>query len=221
MLNKDFYRFVESALIYKNISILVETDGTLISEDLTQKIHELVIKLERKIDSVIWIVSLDAFSQTMYDKIFVNGNFTSAVNSISILQKYFPLSVYPQFTRMNENENELEQFYRFWHEENSPSKGKLIIQKYNDCCKALPDRKPADLSPIERNVCWHLKRDMTILANGEIPLCPQFIFSSLGNAFDDGIENVWSKFSKEVELQINKNYGEKCRDCDEYYTFNF
>ena len=154
-------------------------------------------------------------------KIFSNGNFNSAVNSILALNKFFPTSVYPQFTRMNENEDELEKFYRFWHSKNSPSVGKVIIQKYNDFCKLLPSRKPADLSPLERNVCWHLKRDMTILCTGDVPLCRQFLFSSIGNVFDEGVENIWKKYFDEIKNQLEKKYGEKCKDCDEYYTFNF
>ncbi|UKI56774.1 MAG: SPASM domain-containing protein [Treponema succinifaciens] len=116
---------------------------------------------------------------------------------------------------MNENEGELEKFYRFWHSKDSPSVGKVIIQKYNDFCKLLPSRKPADLSPLERNVCWHLKRDMTILCTGDVPLCRQFLFSSIGNVFDEGVENIWKKYFDEVKNQLEKKYGEKCKDCDE------
>ena len=209
---------------HKNLSVLVETDGILVTEKLASKIFEISKRAGKRkngTDSVTWIVSIDSFSEDMYNKIFSNGNFNAAVNSILALNKFFPSSVYPQFTRMNENEDELEKFYRFWHSKESPSSGKVIIQKYNDFCNLLPSRKPADLSPLERNVCWHLKRDMTILCTGDVPLCRQFLFSSIGNVFDEGVENIWKKHFDEVQNQFEKKYGEKCRDCDEYYTFNF
>ena len=224
LLNKNFSEFVEIVLRYKNLSVLVETDGILVTEQLASKIFEISERSGKRkngAENVTWIVSIDSFTEDMYNKIFSNGNFNSAVNSILALNKFFPTSVYPQFTRMNENEDELEKFYRFWHSKDSPSVGKVIIQKYNDFCKLLPSRKPADLSPLERNVCWHLKRDMTILCTGDVPLCRQFLFSSIGNVFDEGVENIWKKYFDEVQNQLEKKYGEKCKDCDEYYTFNF
>ncbi len=224
LLNKNFTDFVEVILRRKNLSVLVETDGILVTEQLASKILEISERTGKRkngTEPVTWIVSIDSFTEDIYNKIFENGNFSAAVNSISILNKIFPSSVYPQFTRMNENESELENFYRFWHSKDSPSGGKVIIQKYNDFCRLLPSRKPADLSPLERNVCWHLKRDMTILCTGEVPLCRQFLLSSAGNVFDEGVETIWKKYFDEAQRQLEKNYGEKCKSCDEYYTFNF
>ena len=208
--------YVEEVLKHEKLSVLIETDGVLVTKELAEKLSSL------SNSRIIWIVSIDAASSVMYSKIIGNGSFEKAVASISILEPLFPGNVYPQFTRMNDNEDELEAFYRYWHDSSSPSKGKLIVQKYDDCCKTLPSRKPADLSPLERNVCWHLKRDMTILANGDVPLCRQFAFaSSIGNVFEEDLEKIWSKTLATVEKHLKGDYGEKCRDCDEYYTFNF
>ena len=133
-----------------------------------------------------------------------------------------PGCVYPQFVRMNSNESELELFFRYWNEKTSNSQGNLIIQKYNDFAGLLKTCKPADLSPLERNVCWHLRRDMTILSNGEVPLCSQFVLGGIiGNVFNDTLENIWKKYDSELNNHICGNYSEKCRKCDEYYTFNF
>ena len=216
LLIENIDAYAAEVLKHEKLSVLIETDGTLVTKELAEKISEI------SNDRVIWIVSVDAASPDMYSKIVRNGSFEKAVSSISVLEPLFPGNVYPQFTRMNENEGELEAFYRYWHDSNSPSKGKLIVQKYDDCCKSLPSRKPADLSPLERNVCWHLKRDMTVLSNGDVPLCRQFAFAStIGNVFNEGLEEIWSKTLATVEKHLKGDYGEKCRDCDEYYTFNF
>ncbi|MDO4506467.1 MAG: spiro-SPASM protein [Spirochaetales bacterium] len=216
LLVKNIEAYAADVLKHEKLSVLIETDGNLVTKELAEKISSI------SSSRVIWIVSVDAASAGMYSKIVRNGSFEKAVSSISILEPLFPGNVYPQFTRMNENEDELEAFYRYWHDSNSPSKGKLIVQKYDDCCKCLPARKPADLSPLERNVCWHLKRDMTVLANGDVPLCRQFAFAStIGNAFVEGLEEIWSKTLATVEKHLKGEYGEKCGDCDEYYTFNF
>lgn len=216
LLLENFADYVAEILKHKKLSVLIETDGTLITPELAKKISEF------SNSRVIWIVSVDAATPAMYSKIVSGGSFEKAVSSISVLAPLFPGNVYPQFTRMDENEDELEAFYRYWHDKNSPSGGKLIVQKYDDCCKTLPARKPADLSPLERNTCWHLKRDMTILANGDVPLCRQFAFeSTIGNVFEESLEEIWGKTLATVEKHLKGEYGEKCRDCDEYYTFNF
>ena len=97
-----------------------------------------------------------------------------------------------------------------------------IIQKYDDFANLLNECKPADLSPVDRNICWHLRRDMTILSNGDVPLCYCSVLDDIvGNVFEQGIETVWKKMDKCLEEQIEQKYIDKCGSCDEYYTFNF
>jgi hypothetical protein len=43
----------------------------------------------------------------------------------------------------------------------------------------------------------------------------------IGNAFKEDIESIWKKTDSVLLEQMNNQYNEKCRDCDEYYTFNF
>ncbi len=225
LLEKNIAAYADAVLQNKNLSLLIETDGTLVTAELASRIAEVSQKHGPRNNgekNIIWIVSIDAVTDAMYSSLVKSGSFEKAVASVGILSRSFPGSVYPQFTRMNENESELEPFYRYWHDKNSPSSGNLIIQKYDDCCKTLPSRKPADLAPLERFPCWHIKRDMTILADGSVPLCRQYLLdSSIGNVFDDGIEQIWKKTLATVKEHIAGNYSEKCRDCDDYYTFNF
>jgi spiro-SPASM protein len=170
---------------------------------------------------VNWIVYLDAVEKSSYASIHNcdEADFEKALASVSLLEKYFENCVYPQFMRMKTNESQLESFYRFWKEKESPSKGQLIIQKYNSYCSALENLKPADLSPVNRFPCWHLRRDMTILSDGCVPFCSQMSFSEkAGNILSDGIESVWKKFS---EILKNHKDFENCKKCDEWYVFNF
>ena len=86
----------------------------------------------------------------------------------------------------------------------------------------LPPCKPADLSPVERNVCWHLRRDMNILSNGNVILCRECVFDNvLGNVFEQELEEIWEKQDLELKNQMECKYNEKCKLCDEFYTFNF
>lgn len=209
---------VQAVLAEKGLSVLIETDGLLVTEELCASLKKICDSVPERIngqEKIIWIVSLDGASEETYASLRENGaTLARASEAVPLLEKYFPESVYPQMVRMEKNENELEKFWRFWNAEKSPSDGKLIIQKYDSFAGALPQCKPADLSPIERNPCWHLRRDMVILADGSVPLCREFILDGkAGNVFTDGLEKIWTC------MTLSEN--EKCGNCDEYYTFNF
>lgn len=229
----DFLEFVRTVLAKPGLSLLIETDGTLLTAPVAQKVADIVKDSPDRTGSwpaVIWIVSVDAFTDETYCKIhtnaFTNGNgirsFDSAKTALLTLEKYFPGAVYPQFVRMKVNEDELEKFYRFYHDAESPCKGRLIIQKYDSYCGLLPDLKSADLAPLERNPCWHCKRDMMILPDGSVPACREYVLdASCGNVLDEAVEAVWKRMGDVAECHIKGEYPGKCGNCDEYYTFNF
>lgn len=221
----EILKIIQKILSYPGLSVFIETDGLKVTEDFCaqlQKIVENAVQRTNGWEKVMIGVSLDSFSAQTYEKIHQKNYFNQAVNAVLLLSNVIKGSVYPLFTRMNENEAELESFYRYWSEKSNASGGQLIIQKYDDFCGLLPQCKPADLSPVERNVCWHLRRDLTILCDGSVPLCREFIFENIqGNVFTDGIQTVWNKLNDELENHIEKKYCPKCGKCDEYYTYNF
>lgn len=224
LLNPDFMAFVEEVLSNNDdshrLSLLIETDGLLLTEETASKIASLASSYKTEVN---WIVYIDAVEKTKYASIHncSESDFEKALLSLPLLEKYFEKHVYPQFMRMKVNEEQLESFWRFWNEETSPSKGKLIIQKYNSVCKTLPDLKSADLSPVTPIPCWHLRRDMTILSDGSVPFCFQLSFNEMaGNILSEGIEKVWSSFSRILENYMSSS-ADNCNNCDESYTFNF
>ena len=87
----------------------------------------------------------------------------------------------------------------------------------------MPDRRPADISPLKRHPCWHLKRDMSILTDGSVPLCKEDCSRSiiLGNAFTESLETIWERGLQTYQDQITSCYKGVCEHCDEYYTYNF
>lgn len=222
----DLISFVDAILSHPGLSVLIETDGQKVTEVLAQKINEICSKYPERTngyEKILWIVKIDSATKEMYQKINgLDDGYDKAVLAVEVLSKYFAGSVYPQFTRINENEDELETFYRYWSNPQSPSKGKVIIQKYSTFCGVLPDKKPADLSPLVRNVCWHLRRDLNVLADGRVPLCREVLDKKIiGNAFTQDLNEIWKESDTEVKSQIKNNYSEHCGKCDEYYTFNF
>lgn len=220
----DLVKICEKILSYEGLSVFIETD--FMPEETAaalKKISENAVPGTSGLERVMIAINMDAASAGIFSKIRGTGeeNFEKAFVSIGKTAELFPASTYPQFIRMNENENELESFYRYWNEKSNPSKGNLIIQKYNSYCKRLPERKPADLSPVERNVCWHLRRDMNILSNGDVTFCHCVYGNITGNVFKDSLSDIWKKNESEILNQVESKYCKNCGDCDEYYTFNF
>lgn len=217
LLHPDFAEFVETAAREEGLSIFVETDGLGVTEELCEKI--------KKIDNVqiIWIVALDAASEEMYRKIRGGGGtLKAAADGAAALQRHFPGKVWAQMTRTKINEEELEAFYKYWSAGESPTRGKVVIQKYNSFCATLPDERSADLSPIERNPCWHARRDMVIMANGDVPICrSRFFGAPAGNANEKSLEEIWRGMDDFFARDMKGERDELCGKCDEYYTFNF
>lgn len=224
LLHKDFLQFVKIAS-EKNLRVLIETDGLQVSEKMAEEISRMMP--DGKID---WIVKLDAADSSFYSKIHQVSEsasetaFNSALSAVSVLSEKFPNHVYPQLTRVYENEENLEKFFRFWKKPDSASSGKLIIKKYDSLCGKLPDRKPADLSPLSRKPCWHLARDFVVLSDGSVPKCRSCGKAELrGNAFSEELTELWEKGTEDFSNQLNQLnlMNQNCGGCDEYYTFNF
>lgn len=227
---ENLENYISMILDYPSFTILIETEGHFYKKELGERIKK-ILEEKNKINSLDWIIFVDAFTEEKYNLIHQNIScdisdgftpFTKVLDTVSHLSQLFPNHVYPQFMRMTENEDELESFWRYWHDKTSPSGGNLIIQKYSNYCCALENKKTADLSPLERNVCWHLKRDMIILADGRVPFCRESLFENIqGNVFEEGLDIIWKKRLNVIEEQLKGSYSKKCEVCDEYYTFNF
>ena len=195
-----------------SFGLIIESSGIGWERDVLLRIKREALR------SPTWIVSLDAWSPEIYRQLRGDG-FDEALQTVDTLSQTFPGQVYVQAVRVKENEDDLEQFYRGW----KAKLDSLIIQKYDHFCHALPDRRVTDLSPLKRIPCWHIKRDMIILLNGDVVLCREDIEKKhlLGNVWRDGLESIWAQGLEIYRQHLDGVYPDICKDCDEYYTYNF
>ncbi len=193
--------------------VLIETSG--IGWD-TGLLEELAAETAES--RLIWIVSLDASDPELYMSLRGEGQ-KEAENTARQLMELFGSSCWLQAVRMKENEEHLEDFYRKWNADGA----QVIIQKYDSYAAFLPERQPANLSPLERFPCWHLKRDMPILLDGNVPVCRDDLGRRdvLGNVFTDNMETIWKAGDALHADHVADDYPGPCADCDEYYSFNF
>ncbi len=167
---------------------------------------------------ISWITSLDSPEQNLYRRLRGDGFFEADETSRFLLE-LFPGNAWVQAVRMQDNEPELENFFKQW----KATTQNVIIQKYDDFCGVLPERKVADLSPVNRFPCWHLKRDVVIRIDGTVTLCREDIGGRyvLGNILKEPIEEIWKRGAPYYEQHLSENYNPLCNVCDEYYTYNF
>ncbi len=214
--------FIDYALNKKNIfTLIIETNGILINQEIIQQLSKYPP------EKLILLFIMDSIKQETYyklNKIEDKDAFNKVMTNIMDFLKhndYNKFRTFVQIRKVKENNLEIEDFYNFWK-----SKGAgVIIQKYNHYLNTLEDRSVVDLTPLDRQPCWHLLRDMEIFVNGDIPVCKQDFNGKmiLGNAGENTIKDIWDKLKEYYIL----NYKEKfdkiniCTSCDEWYTYNF
>ena len=208
----EFEEMINLVMKYDSFTLIIETSGLGLDKQLLKGLSE---KYQSRIT---WIVSLDTDNEELYGKIRGEG-FSKARSSAELLVSLFPENTFLQAVRMKETENDLENFYKKW----KALTENVIIQKYDNFCGFLRERKVTDISPLKRFPCWHLKRDISILLNGDIPLCREDIKGGniMGNIFESSLDEIWNNGSSEYLKQLSGEYSGICRECDEYYTYNF
>lgn len=206
----DFLEIIQKITAIDGFKLFIETSGI----GWTQAFKDEVVSNSK----INLIITLDALNKEVYSKIRGIGHDEAvafAKEMISLVKD----RAYIQATRMKSNEMDMEPFYRFWQELTD----KIVIQKYSDYNKRLPDLKVADLSPLKRFPCWHIKRDLFVDITGNVRLCYNDTEGDyiLGSLIHNDIEEIIAKRDEYYTDHINCNYSDFCRKCDEYYTFNF
>ena len=211
-LHSEIAAFAEAVCSIPGFEALIETSGIGWKE-------EVLSEIEKNTDGkVTWIVSLDALDPALYQKLRGNG-FEESYKLADKLLTMFGDRAHVQAVRMKQNEENLEAFFRHWKEKTE----NVIVQKYDSFAGHLPDKKVTDLSPLKRFPCWHLKRDLTILLDGSVPVCGEDVKNThiIGNIFSEPIDQIWEKIGEWYAKHVDGQYPELCKECDEYYTYNF
>ncbi|TGM01881.1 spiro-SPASM protein [Leptospira jelokensis] len=195
---------IETAL-YKNVDVLVS-----LIQELDQKHKE----------KLCIIANVSTLKEETYKSLYGKNVLTKVLETIDSLSKILPQnSLYVQMIKMKEVEEEIDPYFT-----NFEKKGiNVILQKYNRFAEKLPERRVSDLTPIHRDFCWHLTRDIYLNANGDVSICKQNQTKIIGNLETDGFESVWQSGLIFFQDSFNGNHDKipaPCLNCDEWYTFN-
>ncbi len=218
LMHKDFFAIAEAAagnpLVEK---IIIETNGLYATDELKRFLEK---KENKKIDLII---NCNGYNEATYKELHGADHFSRIIETVtSLLELNMDEDrVHLQIMKIKETEPWLDAYYDFWEEKKAP----IILQKQNTFTGRIEDRRYSDLSPLERTPCWHLQRDMIILADGTVPFCRQDIDGAVsrGSLADSSIEKIFLAGEEDFLNDYGRRYpsAPDCRKCDEWYTFNF
>ena len=228
-LHPDKLKLIESVLKRKELALVIETSGLGWNIEELEQIakNNIASSRENSLAAVSWIVSLDTADSAQYSKLRGNG-FAEAEACAKKLLSLFPDDCYVQAVRVRGSEEDTEKFYRYWKEASPNGEKNVIIQKYDDFCGSLEKKQASDISPVIRQSCWHIMRDMPVLIDGTVPLCKEDMPALkgdktrvIGKVFNDSLETIWQNGERYYKEHCKKNFLKVCSECDEYYTYNF
>jgi len=235
-LHPEKMKLIEAVLSHRELSLVIETSGIGWKEQELEMCAGLSQKTQSKKfpPPLSWIVSLDTLDPKRYAELRGSG-YAEAETCAKKLLSLFPKDCYVQAVRVAGAEDDTEKFYRYWKENAPCGEKNIIIQKFDDFCGVMEKKQASDISPVIRQPCWHIMRDMPVLIDGTVPLCREELNllkdqfkgqcgennRSLGNVFTGSLESIWQKGMEYYGEHCKKNYTGICVNCDEYYTYNF
>lgn len=202
MLHPDFVPIVNTFLA-KDIKVIVETFGNVLPENLTEIAN---------FDNVTFVFKIDAQNENTYRIVHPHGDYKTAVNNYNKV-KDLGFTVYFHIVRTVETEHDIEKLLK----DKQPD---ILIKKYSSYCSVLPDKKVVDLSPLERFECYHLRRELYLDCDLNVYYC-MYSNKKIGSAADESIAELMNTLKNAYVSHAGGEMQDFCRQCDDYYTFNF
>ena len=218
LLHPGFRDAVESLSELPQVTrVFVETFGMDLTEDVLIDLAALPMAAKISI-----IVRLNTLQQDRYRKMYGVDRLADVLAALERLAaKDYPFERFVEVQRLRDNEDELDAFFERF------DKGPvgIILQKFNSYARRLNERRASDLTPMMRDFCWHLARDLYLIADGRVPICKQDPFGEQPT-LDFRALSVSEIFAQTLPHHAASVRGEHeripmpCMQCDEWYTFN-
>ncbi len=217
MMHDRFYEIMEIALSDRLCAnLIVETNGIYAGANFKNFL------LDRNDGRIKVIANINGLDGETYRLLHGKDYFDVVHQNICSLRDALPDtgSLYVQIMKINETEPFLDRYYDFWEKAKIP----IVLQKQNTFCGLIEDRRYSDLSPLDRVPCWHLQRDLTVLADGAVAFCRQDAdgVHARGNVKETSLRELWNDslnaFLQDYKGDYRRNPD--CASCDEWYTFN-
>lgn len=170
-------------------------------------------------------IGIDAFSEEVYSKVRVGGDYNTVVNNVKNLlklkQKHNSQTpeVFTQFVVMEENEHEVEEFIEFWNKQ-----GAIVKIRPKVSWAGLINASNLVISQEERWPCYWAMQTMSITDDGKVVLCAVDVDARFvaGDINMESLHSVWNGKLKELRtLQDNKRFNDlpfPCNGCMDWQS---
>lgn len=218
LMNNNFYQILEYVTKQKLLSnIIIETNGIYLDNNFIHTVSNY------DLSKMTIIININGLDQLTYQTMHGADYFEVIFKNIQALHKteQFTGKLYLQVMKIKETEQFLDKYYNFWENYSIP----IILQKQNTYLGLIEDRRYSDLTPLDRVPCWHLQRDLYILADGTVTFCKQDVegTQAAGLITEQSILDIWNSNKNTYMHDFKKEYSRNpdCKSCDEWYTYNF
>lgn len=223
-------RFLEIVSDFLNSTpvqqVIIETYGAGVDPDLVRALFALPSR-----ERITVIVRMDSLRPERYTQLYGADQCAAALEFLELCERGLRENseglvpaVYVEMHRLAETEDELTEFMDRFDQPEQPIQP--LLQKYNRYIDRLPERRAADLTPLTREFCWHLARDLYLTVDGRVPVCKQDPYGENPATLDFATASVTEIFAKTRSYHNASVRGEHdaipmaCLQCDEWYTFN-
>lgn len=218
LLHPEFQSVIKEILKLNVLSeLIIESALYTNTESLLSLINSLD-PLEK--EKLCIIVNVTTLKPEMYKSLYGKSELENVLKTVDILAEILPSkSLHVQMIKMKEVEEEIDPYFTFFEKKGI----NIILQKYNTFANKLPERRVSDLTPIHRDFCWHLVRDLSVSVDGSVSICKQNLTEVIGNLYTESIQDVWQKGLDFFKYSFKGDHGKipaPCLNCDEWYTFN-
>jgi len=218
LLHKDLEALILETLNFKSLKELIIE--TAFYTDV-ERLIGFIEKMEKGSRSKLtFIVNLSTLNEKKYAGMYGKAELKKVLANIEKLGGVLPKeNLHVQILKITEVEEEIENYFEFFEKKGI----NIVLQKYNRFAELMPEKRVSDLTPIKREFCWHLARDIYIDSQGKVALCRQDFNNPVGDLKKDSFTSVWENGLKSFSESINGNHsatGAPCLHCDEWYTFN-
>jgi spiro-SPASM protein len=197
--------------------LAVATSLVTLTQEALDALHEAPVDLLE--------VKLDANRAATYGALHGRDCFAVVLENIARVQQSRVDRQCPQpiiaasLSRHNANQEEIEAFFDRW----TRTTGWAVLRGYNDYAGRLPPDGLLSLCPPVREPCRRLARRMTLLADGQVPLCSQDFRpeSSLGDWRRTALADLWSGFglqaARDAHSQLRLAALPLCDTCRDWF----
>lgn len=217
LLHPDFIKMIKYTKNKGLKLVSVNTNGSLLKKDLSEKILDLGIDLIE--------VSLDAFNKETYNSIRRKLNYDTVISNLHNLvdlrnKKNSPTKIFVSIIDQPEVKDELKEFTTYW--ENLVDK---VITRIYFSINNLVDSSKVTFKPnYDRYPCPFLWKRITVNIEGYIKYCLEDWFDEKIIEYDlnEPIHKIWTseKYNKIRKLHLEGKFNELefCGKCEDWWV---